>query len=523
MKWLWKTNHRKGRKVRTKLSYKIFGAFLLTSLTIVILTIGTLHFFGRRIFFDYMDKMEVEKLSELSEMLTAEYVAFGGWSRLQKNPRLWRVMVRSAGHKSTQEGEMPPVRFSDFINAGERKEGDGRLFLPPPPTPVARQEKDFLDMPFRIFLLDAQRQPIFGRLQRSDAAVVREISVKGKPIGWLGINKGPPRLTPPEIAFLERQNELFYLIGCGIFILTAIVSFFLSRHLLAPVKQLTEGTRALTTRKFATRIEVRSKDELGQLAADFNVMAQTLEQYEEMRKQWISDISHELRTPLSILRGEIEAMQDGVRDLNRQALDSVYSEVLHLGKIVDDLHELSLADAGALNMEQRALDPIQILRETLRLFHTRFQQAQITVLENFNDGRQVTLPGDAVRLSQLYANILENTLRYADAPGDLRVLQSTSETDLTLIFEDSGPGVPEESVGRLFDRLYRADSARTRSKGGSGLGLAICRSIAEGHGGAISAENAASRGLRIKLVVPLTAAKTDEKQGKPRDQQYFDR
>ncbi|MDY0041907.1 MAG: ATP-binding protein, partial [Desulforhabdus sp.] len=427
------------------------------------------------------------------------------------------------------EDELPSVRVSDPGESGGRMQGEDRLVPPSPPPPSStsplsrsRLEKDFLEAPFRIFLLDMERQPIFGRPQPSDEIVMREITLQGKPIGWLGVNKGPPRLTPSEIAFLERQNELFYLIGCGIFLLTAVVSFFLSRNLLAPIKELTDGTRALTRRKFSTRIEVRSRDELGQLAADFNVMAQTLEQYEEMRKQWISDISHELRTPLSILRGEIEAMQDGVRDLDLQALDSVYAEVLHLGKIVADLHELSLADAGALNMDRRLLDPIQVLRETLRLFHTRFEQSQIAILDNLNDSRQVTLWGDPVRLSQLFANILENTLRYADAPGDLRLIQNVSATELTLIFEDSGPGVPEESVDRLFDRLYRADSARTRSKGGSGLGLAICKSIVESHGGTISAENAASRGLRIKIVVPLAAVGTDEKQRRPRDQQYLD-
>ena len=113
-----------------------------------------------------------------------------------------------------------------------------------------------------------------------------------------------------------------------------------------------------------SRIEVESKDELGQLAADFNTMAQTLENYERMRRQWISDIAHELRTPLSILRGEIEALKDGVREANRDTLNSLFAETRHLSKIVDDLHELSLADTGALSIKKVPIDPAAILKKT---------------------------------------------------------------------------------------------------------------------------------------------------------------
>lgn len=494
--------------MRTRLSYKIFGAFLLTSLAVVGLTMGSLHYFGRRIFLDFVNKLEMEKISDLTAMLIAEYETSGGWSRLQSNPQLWGTMVRIAGHRNHEPGEMPPEGPPpDLREPPGRMESDDRPPPPyPPPPPPSPHGKEFFDGPFRIFLLDAQHELVAGRPRDARNAELREISLHDQAIGWLGINKGRPRLTPPEIDFLERQNELFYLIGAGVFMLTAIVSFLLSRHLLAPVKQLAEGTRALTSREFGTRIEVRSGDELGQLAADFNVMAHTLEQYEEMRRQWISDISHELRTPLSILRGEIEAMQDGVRDTNRQSLDSLYAEVIHLGKIVDDLHELSLADTGALHLERKPIDPVKVLRDTLSLFSTRYEQLDITLDEDLAAGQKALVLGDADRLAQLYANILENTLRYADAPGELKIRQILSDKRLTLIFEDSGPGVPEESVARLFDRLYRVDSARNRSKGGSGLGLAICKTIVENHGGTITAMNAPSGGLRVQVELPIRSA-----------------
>ena len=262
------------------------------------------------------------------------------------------------------------------------------------------------------------------------------------------------------------------------------------------------GTQALTSLKFDTRIQVRTGDELGQLAMDFNRMAETLSRYETMRKQWLSDISHELRTPLSVLRGEIEAMQDGVREITDEALESLHAEALHMGKIVDDLHELSLADSGALRMERQPIQPVAVLKETLKLFETRFQQAQISIAADLPVEPKVTLQGDASRLSQLYTNLLENTLRYADAPGTLRIWREYSAEQLSLFFEDSGPGVPQESVDHLFDRLYKVDASRTRTKGGSGLGLAICKAIAESHGASIHASSAPGSGLRIQILFP---------------------
>ncbi len=305
------------------------------------------------------------------------------------------------------------------------------------------------------------------------------------------------------MGFLKQQTQALYLIGGAILVLAAIVAFLLSRHLLAPIRKLTAGTQALAAREFGTRIEVESGDELGQLAADFNTMAQTLEQYERQRQQWISDIAHELRTPLSILSGEVEALQDGVREVNSVTLDSLRAEARHLSKIVNDLHELSLADAGVLSIKKEPLDPVPVLKETLSHFQTRFEENQITVENRAGNDPPTNIIGDADRLQQLFSNLLENTLRYADSPGTLQIWQERTENRLTLFFEDSGPGVPAEALERLFDRLYRVDKSRSRTQGGSGLGLSICKSIVTAIGGEIRAVNGPSGGLRIEIELPL--------------------
>jgi len=323
-------------------------------------------------------------------------------------------------------------------------------------------------------------------------------------VGWLGIRRLEHLSHPLDVEFAQRQVRAFYFLGGSVLLLAIFVSYFLSRHLLAPIKKLMEGTRAIASRQFDTRIEVRSGDELGRLAADFNQMAQAMEKYEQLRQQWISDISHELRTPLSILRAEIEALQDGIRQPNRDTLDSLHGEVLHLGKIVNDLHEISLADAGKLSIKQEPVNPVQVLKETVRGFQTRFAAQGIAVMEELAEEQEPFLiAGDADRLRQIFGNILENTWRYATSPGVLQVWQELKDDRLSLNFLDSGPGVAEESLGRLFDRLYRVDRSRSRKQGGSGLGLAICKSLVEAMQGEITARNSHVGGLWLEILFPL--------------------
>jgi two-component system sensor histidine kinase BaeS len=373
----------------------------------------------------------------------------------------------------------------------------------PPPEPFRRVQR----LARRLALFDADKQHIAGGRARvsSDGYTLQEIAVSGKTAGWLGLHKREQLTDPLVVRFLKQQSQMLYLIGGGILLLAAIVAFLLSKHLLAPIRKLTAGTRALASREFDTRIAVESGDELGQLAADFNTMAQTLEQYERMRQQWISDIAHELRTPLSILSGEVEALQDGVREVSPDALESLRSEARHLSKIVNDLHELSLADAGVLSIKKEPLDPVPVLNETLRHFRTRFEENQITVENSVKNDPPITVIGDAGRLQQLFSNVLENTLRYADSPGTLKIWQDRTANRLAFIFEDSGPGVPEETLERLFDRLYRVDQSRSRTQGGSGLGLSICKSIVNALGGEIRAARAASGGLRIEIELPISS------------------
>lgn len=495
--------------MKIKLFHKVFGAFLLTAFMTVALMVGIMKFYVSRNFTDYVNRIQMEKLDGIVKALVEHYQEHEGWTTLRDNPGLWRVILNSVRQNPGLTPSPPHPDSGDLGSPkSSREEYDPRN---PSVTPFYKEKPShsFHRHPLRILrglcLLDEEKHLIAGWPigNLPGEYTLREIAREGVTIGWLALHRHERLLDPPAMVFMKQQSQVFFLTGGGILLFAAIVSFLLSRHFLAPIRELTTGTQALTFLKFDTRIEVSSKDELGQLASDFNIMAQTLESYEKMRKQWVSDIAHELRTPLAILRGEIEAMQDGVRKATAQTLDSLHSEALHLTKIVNDLHELSVADTGALHLNRKPVNPVAVLRRTLGLFQSRLAEAEFTVREELGADHPSTIFGDADRLAQLYSNLLENTLRYADRPGTLTMRQEVKDDQIVMQFEDSGPGVPEYALDRLFDRLYRVDSSRARNKGGTGLGLAICKTIVEAHGGTISASNSSSGGLRVQVQLPI--------------------
>jgi len=276
---------------------------------------------------------------------------------------------------------------------------------------------------------------------------------------------------------------------------------WLARTLLAPVRRVAEATHQLAAGRYETRVNVASHDEVGQLAADFNHLAQTLQRNESVRRDFMADVSHELRTPLAVLRGELEAIEDGVRAATPEALHSLQGEVATLSQLVDDLYELSLSDAGALAYRLHELDFRALLTSTVDSMRMRFVQRDLRI-ELQLPSRALPVNADEARLQQLFHNLLENSLRYTDCGGQLRIGVLETADWLQIDFQDSAPGVAAETLPRLFERFFRSEGSRNRATGGAGLGLAICRNIAEAHGGTIEALASPLGGLWIAVRLP---------------------
>ena len=465
---------------------KLFIAVLLTNV-ITAVAVG----FGVRAAFDsgfeaYVQERESTRLARLSVVLADAYRDKGGWEFLKDNDAAWLQL--------------------NHLSRPDRREGFGAFMAPPssvndPNAPIRRPRPE--PRPPRGLVVDAQQKVVVGDADPTAEMNRRPITVNGTVVGWLA---SPVRQTAFDFAdhrFQQQQWRASASVALMAMGLAAIVAWFLARGLLAPVKRLAGATRKLADGEYATRVSATSTDELGRLTDDFNRLGNALEKHEASRRNFMADVSHELRTPLAVLKGELEALEDGVRPISPQTIRSLQAEVARLGKLVNDIHDLSLADVGGLAYHFKPADLGETLRDSMRLANARFA-AHGLALDLAIPPYPVFVRGDAERLTQLLGNLVENSLRYTDSGGRVRVSLRREDNYAVIDWEDSKPGVPPEALPRLFERLFRVEESRSRERGGSGLGLAICRSIAEAHGGTIVARASELGGLRVILRLPLS-------------------
>jgi two-component system, OmpR family, sensor histidine kinase BaeS len=482
--------------IRFKIKHRLFLAMLAASGAVVICMFLIMQWSIGRGFLAYINTMEKERFGRLAEVLEQSYSARGGWEFLREDPASWSRLVmstlpREMGEERSDRVERrapPPPRFANVTG-------------PKPPWYAHRFET-------RVFLLDAAKRPLAGPAGLSDQVIFKRLMVGGRPIGYLGMRPRQRLTETRQLLFVKQQKTAMALIAGAMLLISALISLPLANRLVQPIKRLATSMHRLATGQFDTRVAVGQEDELGQLARDFNTLALSLEKNEQARRRWVADISHELRTPLSILRGEIEAIQDGIHKPGQDTMRSLHAEVMHLSRLVDDLYQLSLYDIGALSYRKEELDLRHVLEQELQGFDSEFEQKGIALETDIAAKGEFPLFADPGRLQQLFDNLLENSLKYTDAGGKLLVRLQRVNGGAVIEFADSAPGVPHEDMEKLFERLYRVESSRNRALGGAGLGLAICRNIVEAHEGNIAAHPSPAGGVLIRIELPLMGNRT---------------
>jgi len=492
--------------LRLTIQRKVFLAMSSLAIAVTLLLVTMTMWNLEKGFARYTAEMELGELGQQVEQMQRNYAASGSWAFLRNNEAAWRQLTRpyseTMGHTMLPPPNHPPSH-QPFPETYTPRFGAA----PPPPAIIPPlPANDPLAIFPRLSLEDNKGELVAGSA-RSSNMVWRPLFYNGKEIGRLLLAPNHNPESTIASAFLSSQMRNLWISGLAGLLLSLLASWWLSRHFLSPIRELATGSHALAKGDFTSRIPQHGEDELAELSRDFNQMAAQLEQIELSRSRWISDTSHELRTPLSVLRAEIEAMQDGIRTADGETLARLHRQVLQLGKLVDDLRLTQSSEVGGMAFQFDNINILTLLHETCEGFQARYARAGLVIdgsaLPENTDAWTIRADGD--RLLQVFNNLIENSLRYTDPGGRLRLSTTIRDNQCSLIFDDTPPAPPEAEMANLFDRFFRVEQSRSRSFGGSGLGLTICKQIIAAHDGEIHAESSPLGGLRIRLTLPGNA------------------
>lgn len=474
--------------MRIRLQYKLFAAILAASMVVVIYMTITMQWSFDRGFRHYVSAMEYEQLKTVAAGMEKLYGTYGGWEPLREHKKL----VIEAVVASYPEGN-----FKERLQKRLRESGSAE-WLPSGPLPEDLP-RHFLP---RLYLLDVRYQTIFGFDPREPGKELLDLFHDNRVVGHIGLHPGRPPLEEGQLVFARHQRWALMMVAAAAVLIAAGLTLPITYMLTRPIRAMAGVARSLAAGRYRARVQIDSHDELGQLAQDINDLGAILEKNQTARSQWIADISHELRTPLSILRGKIEALQDGVYQPGQELYSDLHREVMHLGLLVDDLYQLSLSDLGAMSYTRMEVEPCWALEQALSMLMPEIINRELHVEKTIDLDDDITLFGDNERLKQLFLNLLNNGVRYTDRGGTLRIQVTNEKTEVVYTIEDSPPGVSDTDLDHLFERLYRVENSRSRELGGAGLGLSICHAIVMGHHGTIAAEHSSLGGLLVRVRLP---------------------
>jgi signal transduction histidine kinase len=289
-------------------------------------------------------------------------------------------------------------------------------------------------------------------------------------------------------------------IGTGLVALLLTLAF--SRRIVRPIESLTAAVRSLETGDLKQRVKAESKDEIGVLAHAFNSMTEKLARNEELRRNMVSDIAHELRTPLTNIRCQLEILQDGLAKPEPAVIDSLHDETMFLAQLVDDLQELTLADAGQLSLARQPMNINEQIIATVNALQPVARNHEISIKTNIGDGLPL-INADSRRIGQVLRNLLNNALAHTGCGGEVRIHSLRDGTNIEVSVSDTGEGIADEHLPFVFERFYRTDASRNRKTGGAGLGLAIVKQLVLAHGGKISATSKIGNGSTFTFTLPI--------------------
>jgi len=377
------------------------------------------------------------------------------------------------------------------------------------------EERIVLTNPQDIVIADSQQNLIGESYQRDDGVPLYLPIITISPSGQSLPSQSSEYLfgtvyitsqrSPDALAILLSNTINRYLLwGAALAIAIALIlTFILSRRILSPIRTLGNTARKLGKGDFSQRVRIKDRGEVGELAKTFNSMADDLERTEKLRRNMVADIAHELRTPLSNVSGYLEAIRDEVIKPEPSTIASLSEEVDLLSRLVDDLQELALADAGELKLNRQSEDITQLIQQAVKAVQTKVLAKGLEINVDITANLS-SVNIDYQRISQVLRNLLENAIKHTPNGGKITVSAVQQESFIRVNVEDDGEGIPAEDLPNMFERFYRVDKSRTRHAGGSGLGLTIAKRLVESHGGTISVQSELGKGSCFSFTLPAS-------------------
>jgi signal transduction histidine kinase len=334
---------------------------------------------------------------------------------------------------------------------------------------------------------------VFATLPTSDGGSVTVLT-SSPSRGFLG------RLSATT-GFLQSVWWQFLLVGAVAATVSLIVARLMARGMTQPLRDMASAARRMETGDYSVRVQTRSRDEVGRLAAAFNRMSGELEGLEQSRRDLVANVSHELKTPIAAIRAHLENLLDGVEQPDPATLEVMLAQVERLGRLVDQLLDLSRLESGEVPLRLEALPLRPIVDQLISEIAVALPGRGVTVRNDVSSDLPA-LSADRERLHQVLFNLVENAVRFTPDGGEVTLSARRENGSIEIAVADTGTGIPPEHLPRLFERFYRADPARARGDGGTGIGLAIARSVVEAHGGTIRAESEPGRGSVFTFDLP---------------------
>ena len=350
-----------------------------------------------------------------------------------------------------------------------------------------------------LVLIMATKYTVPGAFDRHMAAMIEVIGPSASELEFDLYNN-----------FQNAVNESLIFSAGAAFISAVIVSLFVSRQVVAPIRRIMLASQRIANGHYSERVQIPGSldkgemDELAQLSLSFNQMTLELEQSETLRKQLIGDIAHELRTPLATIKGSMEGLMDGVLPAGEDTYHQVYQEAERLQRLVDDLQDLNRVEAGAIQLNPEKNNVRELIELTQKRLLRQFDEKGVSLKLNIPDDLpEVSV--DTHRIGQVFINLVGNSLQYTPPGGVVTITAEEQNNQILIIISDTGIGLSAENLSHIFTRFYRVDKSRSRAGGGSGIGLTIAKHLVESHGGKIWAESPGlGKGSTFKVILPLS-------------------